>query len=135
TAPARGELGATVTDLLSGAADLHAFGAQDTALAAAGEADGKLTALARRSAAAMGLGSGLTSALTGVTLWGVLALGVAAVGHGTLTRVPLAVLSLTALASFEAVTVMPVAALQLGAARASASRIGAILDLPDPGAG
>ena len=132
TAPARGELGATVTDLLSGAADLHAFGAQDTALAAAGEADGKLTALARRSAAAMGLGSGLTSALTGVTLWGVLALGVAAVGHGTLTRVPLAVLSLTALASFEAVTVMPAAALQLGAARASASRIGAILDAPDP---
>ena len=56
----------------------------------------------------------------------------AAVGHGTLTRVPLAVLTLTALASFEAVAVMPAAALQLGSARASASRIGAILDAPDP---
>jgi ATP-binding cassette, subfamily C, bacterial CydC len=57
---------------------------------------------------------------------------VAAVGHGTLTRVPLAVLTLTALASFEAVTLMPAAALALGSARASARRIGAILDAPDP---
>ena len=132
TAPARGELGATVTDLLSGAAELHAFGAQHAALAGAAEADAELTALARRSAAATGLGSGLITGLTGLTVWGVLVLGVAAVGHGALTRVPLAVLTLTALASFEAVTVMPAAALQLGAARASADRIGAILDAPDP---
>ena len=132
TASARGELSATVTDLLSGAAELHAFGAQDTALAAAAEADAKLTALTRRSAAATGLGSGLITGLTGLTVWGVLVLGVAAVGQGTLTRVPLAVLTLTALAAFEAVTVMPAAALQLGAARASARRIGTILDAPDP---
>ena len=132
TAPARGELSAAVTDLLWGAADLHAFGAQHTAVAAADAADGKLTALARRSAAAAGVGTGLISGLTGLTVWGVLLLGVAAVGHGTLTRVPLAVLTLTALASFEAVTVMPAAALQLGSARASAGRIGAILDAPDP---
>jgi ATP-binding cassette subfamily C protein CydC len=132
TAAARGELSAAVTDLLSGAADLHAFGAQDTALAAAAEADSKLTAQARRLAAATGLGSGLISALTGLTVWAVLVLGVAAVGHGTLTRVPLAVLTLTALASFEAVTLMPTAALALGSARASGRRIGVILDAPDP---
>jgi ATP-binding cassette, subfamily C, bacterial CydC len=132
TAAVRGELSAAVADLLSGAADLQAFGAQDAALAAINEADGKLAAQGRRLAAARGLGSGLVAGLSGVTLWGVLILGVAAVGHGTLTRVPLAVLTLTALASFEAVTVMPAAALQLGAARASASRIGAILDSPDP---
>jgi ATP-binding cassette, subfamily C, bacterial CydC len=132
TAAARGELGATVTDLLSGAADLHVFGAQDAALAAAGEADGQLTAQARRLAVAMGIGSGLTTGLTGLTVWGVLLLGVAAVGDGTLTRVPLAVLTLTALASFEAITVMPAAALQLGSARAAAIRISRILDAPDP---
>ena len=132
TAAARGELSATVTDLLSGAPDLHAFGAQDAALATADEADRKLTVLARRLAAANALGSGLISGLTGLTVWGVLVLGVAAVGHGTLTRVPLAVLTLTALASFETVTLMPAAALQLGSARASAGRIGAILDTPDP---
>jgi thiol reductant ABC exporter CydC subunit len=132
TAAARGELGETVTDVLSGAADLHAFGAQDAALDSAAEADRKLTALARRFAAATGLGSGLITGLTGLTVWGVLILGVAAVGHGTLTRVPLAVLTLTALASFEAVSVMPAGALQLGSARASANRIGEILDAPDP---
>jgi thiol reductant ABC exporter CydC subunit len=132
TAPARGELSATVTDLLAGAAELHAFGAQDTALAAATEADAKLTALARRSATATGLGSGLVTGLTGLTVWAVLVLGVAAVGHGTLTRVPLAVLTLTALAAFEAVAIMPAAALQLGAARASARRVGTILDAPAP---
>jgi ATP-binding cassette subfamily C protein CydC len=131
TAPARGDLGATVTDLLSGAAELQAFGAQDAALAAATAADRQLTALARRSATAAGLGSGLIVAVAGLTVWGVLFLGVAAVAHGTLTRVPLAVLTLTALAAFEAVTAMPAAALQLGAARASAGRIGAVLDAPD----
>ena len=123
TAPARGELGATMTDLLSGAAELQAFGAQDAALAAAAAADGRLTTLARRSASAAGLGSGLIMACSGLTLWGVLVLGVAAVGNGTLTRVPLAVVTLTALAAFEAVNALPAAALQLGAARASACRI------------
>ncbi len=132
TAAARGELSAAVTDLVAGAPDLHAFGAQDAALVAVIEADSKLTALARRLAAATGLGTGLIAGLTGITVWGVLLLGVAAVGHGTLTRVPLAVLTLTALASFEAVTMMPAAALQIGSARASASRIGAVLDAPDP---
>jgi len=132
TAGARGELGTTLTDLLSGAAELQAFGAQDAALAAVGAADRKLTALARRSAVAAGLGSGLTTAVAGVTLWGVLVLGVTAVAEGTLSRVPLAVVTLTALAAFEAVTVLPAAALQLGAARASATRIVAVLDAPEP---
>jgi ATP-binding cassette, subfamily C, bacterial CydC len=132
TAPARGELTARVTDLLAGSADLHAAGAQDAALAAAGAADHELTRLARRSAAGAALGSGLSQAVAGLTLWGVLLLGVAAVGGGTLTRVPLAVLTLTALAAFEAVTALPAAAIQLGQARASAARVAAVLDAPDP---
>ena len=132
TAPARGELTARVTDLLAGSADLHAAGAQDAALAAADAADHELTRLARGSAAGAALGSGLSQAVAGLTLWGVLLLGVAAVGGGTLTRVPLAVLTLTALASFEAVTALPAAAIQLGQARASAARVAAVLDAPDP---
>jgi ATP-binding cassette, subfamily C, bacterial CydC len=43
------------------------------------------------------------SAVSGLTLWAVLLLGIAATGTGALTRVPLAVLTFTALASFEAV--------------------------------
>jgi len=131
-APARGQLSATVTDLLAGAADLQAFGAEETALAAVTAADEDLARQARRNAAVNSLSTGLSSAIAGVTLWGVLLLGVAATGDGALTRVPLAVLTLTALASFEAVTVLPAAAIQLGQARASARRIAAVLDAPDP---
>ena len=58
TAPARGQLTARVTDLLAGSADLHAAGAQDSALAAADAADHELTRLARGTAAGAALGSG-----------------------------------------------------------------------------
>jgi ATP-binding cassette, subfamily C, bacterial CydC len=131
-APARGELAADLTGLVAGAADLHAFGAQDAALASVAGHDRSLTLLARRSASGEGLAAGLIAATTGLTVWGVLLLGVAAVGAGTLTRVPLAVLALTAMASFEAVSALPSAAMQLGQARASAARVGAVLDTPDP---
>ena len=132
TPPARGELSASLTGLVAGAADLHAFGAQEGALAAVTTHDGSLTRLARRSASAEGLGAGLIAAATGLTLWGVLLLGVAAVGTGGLTRVTLAVLALTALAAFEAVAALPSAAVQLGHSRASAARVGEVLDAPDP---
>ncbi len=137
TAPARGELGAAVTDLLNGAAELHAFGAVESGLDRARTADAELTRLARRSAAASGLGVGLTAVVSGLTLWGVLVLGVtttsvAATGHGALGRVPLAVITLTALAAFEAVAALPAAALQLGQARSAADRIAAMADTPDP---
>jgi thiol reductant ABC exporter CydC subunit len=131
-APARGELGAVVTDLLSGAAELHAFGAVETSLDRARAADADLTRLARRSASASGLGTGLSAAVSGLTLWGVLLLGVAATGSGSLGRVPLAVITLTALAAFEAVTALPAAAIQLGHARVAAGRIADVLDAPDP---
>ncbi len=131
-APARGRLTATVTDLLDGAADLLAFGAQDAALAHADAEDAELTRLARRTAVASALGTGLMSAVSGLTLWAVLLLGVAATGSGALTRVPLAVLTLTALAAFEAVTALPTAAVQLDQSRVAAGRITAITDTPDP---
>jgi ATP-binding cassette, subfamily C, bacterial CydC len=76
---------------------------------------------------AAGLGTGLGSLAAGLTLWGVLMLGVAAAGGGELSRVPLAVLTLTALAAFETVSALPAAAQQLGQARTSARRIGAVL--------
>jgi len=131
-APARGQLAATFTDLLAGAADLHAFGAEETALAAVTAADADLARQDRRNASVNGLSTGLSSAIAGMTLWGVLLLGVAATGGGALTRVPLAVLTLTALASFEVVTALPAAAVQLGHARESARRIAEVLDAPDP---
>ncbi len=132
TAPARGELGAALTDALAGSSELIAFGAERAALVRVTDADAELTRLARRTAGASGLGTGLSSLLAGATLWAVLLLGVAATGGGTLGRVPLAVITLTALAAFEAVTVLPAAAIQLGQSSAAAARIGAVLDAPDP---
>jgi ATP-binding cassette subfamily C protein CydC len=132
TAPARGEFTAAFTDLLSGAADLHAFGAQEAAVARAAAASDDLARLERRAASGAGLGAGLSSAAAGLTVWAVLLLAVAATGSGTLTRVPLAVITLTALAAFEAVTALPAAAIQLGQARASAARVTSVLDAPDP---
>ena len=131
-APARGQLAASLTDLMAGAAELHAYGARETALASVTVADADLTRQADRNAMVSGLSAGLSSAAAGLTVWGVLLLGVAATGGGALTRVPLAVLTLTALASFEAVTALPAAAVQLGHARVSARRIAALLDAPDP---
>jgi ATP-binding cassette, subfamily C, bacterial CydC len=80
----------------------------------------------------MGLGTGLSGAAAGLTVWAVLGLAVAATGAGTLTRVPLAVVTLTALAAFEVVAALPAAAIQLGQARASAARLTAVVDAPDP---
>ena len=131
-APARGQLAASLTDLMAGAAELHAYGARETALASVTVADADLTRQADRNAMVSGLSAGLSSVTAGLTVWGVLLLGVAATGGGALTRVPLAVLTLTALASFEAVTALPAAAVQLGQARVSARRIAALLDAPDP---
>jgi ATP-binding cassette subfamily C protein CydC len=132
TAPARGELGAVLADVIRGSADLHAFGATDAMLGRAEQADAELTRLACRTATASGLGAGLSAAAAGATLWGVLILGVAATGSGALTKVPLAVITLTALAAFEAVTALPSAAIQLSQARTAATRIGQVLDAPDP---
>ena len=132
TAAVRGDLAASLANMLVGAADLHAFGAEDASLARTAALDGELTGLARASAAATGLGTGLTSLVSGVTVWGVLILGVAAVGSGTFSRVPLAVLTLTALAAFEAVTPLTAAALQVGQSRTAARRVCVVLDAPDP---
>jgi ATP-binding cassette, subfamily C, bacterial CydC len=130
--PARGALAASMSNLLAGSADLHAFGAERAGLARIAAADAGLSRLARKSATAASLGTGLTSLAAGLTLWGVLVLGVAAVGSGALSRVPLAVLVLTALAAFEAVNPLTAAALQLGQARTSSRRICAVIDAPDP---
>ena len=132
TGPARGELAAALTDIVNGAADLHAYGANPSIIGRVHAADAKLTAAARRTALAAGLGTGLMSAAAGATLWCVLLLGVAATGSGAIGRVPLAVMTLTALAAFEAVSGLPAAAIQLSHARTAAGRIAEVLDAPDP---
>jgi thiol reductant ABC exporter CydC subunit len=132
SAHARGEVSHSFNDILVGAADLQAFGAAESALERVERANRQIKRLDRRSASAAGMGLGLASLTAGLTLWGVLVLGVAAVGSGALSRVPLAVLALTALAAFEAVTTLPAAAVQLSYARTAAMRIAEVMDAPLP---
>ncbi len=123
TAPARGDLAAELVELVGGAAELVAFGAEPVRLARVSAADRTLVQLARRDALATGMGDGLIVVVTGLTVGGVVALAVAASGAGRLDRVFIAVLPLLVLAAFEAVTPLVAAARALSATLAAGRRI------------
>jgi ATP-binding cassette subfamily C protein CydC len=125
---ARARLAAATVDTLNGARELIAYGATEHALRQTYEADADLTAHARSTAVVQALGTGMTTLICGLTVGAALLLGVRA-GQ---PHVPLAVLVLTALAAFEAVTALPAVAAKLGQTRAAARRITGILDEPDP---
>ncbi len=127
-AAARAELSAATVDALHGAPDLLAYGALDGAVARVVAADAVLTRTARSDARLLGLGAGASALLAGLTVAGTLLLGVAAVEAGTLSTVPLAVLVLVALGSFEVVAPLPAVATRLGALRAAGARLFAVLD-------
>ena len=93
-APARGELTASVVDLLEGAPDLVAFGAVDAQVQRVVEHDRELTRVAAASAHTTGVGAGLIVLCTGMAMWAALALGVGAVHAGRLDGVFLAVVAL-----------------------------------------
>ena len=127
---ARAELSTALIDTVHGAPDLLAYGAMDRAVARVADTDAELTRVARRDAALLGLGTGASALIAGLTLWGTLLLAVAAVHDGALGAVPLAVLVLTALAAFEIVAPLPAAAARLGVVRAAGERLFGLLDVP-----
>jgi thiol reductant ABC exporter CydC subunit len=129
-AAARGELAASVIDLLDGAADLAAFGATTGQLARIADSDRELTAIASSAATTAGIGIGLTTALTGLATWGCLVVGIPAVAGGRLAGVALAVVVLIPLAAFELVAGLPVATQALQRARSAAGRVYAVADAP-----
>ncbi len=131
-ADARGELTAAVVDLLSGAADLAAFGATDTQRRRIARADAELTQIASASARTAGIGLGLTTLLAGLATWGALVVGVPAVHDGRMNGVLLAVVALIPLAAFEIVVGLPAATESLERVRRSAERVFAVLDAPIP---
>ena len=131
-APARGALATRVVDLLTGTAELTVAGALPSRTDAARAADARLTRLATRSAAATALGSGLTALATGLTVTAAAWAGVDAVHSGQLEGVWLAVVVLTPLAAFEAVTGMPPAVQYRQRTRRSAARVQEVLDAPEP---
>ncbi|HUJ55781.1 MAG TPA: thiol reductant ABC exporter subunit CydC [Gaiellaceae bacterium] len=127
-APARAALTAGVLDLLEAGPEAVVAGWQEEALARAAAADEALRRLRRRSALTEALGDGLVTLVAGLALAGVVWVAAPAVHAGRLDGVLLGMLALLALASFEAVRPLPVAAQHLGATAAAAERLYEVVD-------
>jgi len=131
-AAARGELTATVVDLIEGAPELAVNGAAGAQLERALAADARLSRIARSSARTAGVGQGLTSLCMGLAMWGGLTVGVAAVHAGRMSGVLLAGIALIPLVAFELVAGLPVATQTLQRVRRSAARVFEVMDTPVP---
>lgn len=124
----RGRLTADLVEVLRGAPELVAYGREDETLWRVRVSDRELVRLGRRDGLSAGLADALSIAVVGATLAGVLAVSVAAHETATLDRVLVATLALLALASFDAVFPMTVAARELSGSLASGRRV---LELTD----
>ncbi|MGW2015827.1 thiol reductant ABC exporter subunit CydD [Streptomyces sp. NPDC001927] len=131
-APARGALTVTVVDLLRGCAELTVAGALKGRIDRARGADRTLTSIASRQAAATAIGAGLSALACGLTVAAAAFVGVQAVRDGRLDGVTLAVVVLTPLAAFEAVTGLPLAVQYRQRVKRSAERVYEVLDAPVP---
>jgi ATP-binding cassette, subfamily C, bacterial CydC len=124
----RGRLTAELVEVLRGAPELVVYGREEETLRRVRTADRELARLARRDALAAGLADALSILVVGATVAGVLAVAVAAHETAALDRVLVATLALLALASFDAVAPLPVAARELFGSLAAGRRV---LDLTD----
>ncbi|MFE2033838.1 thiol reductant ABC exporter subunit CydD [Streptomyces scopuliridis] len=131
-APARGLLATRVADLLGGIAELTVAGALSSRMRRTRDADGTLTAIASRGASANALGGGLSALVCGLTVAAAAYVGVGGLADGRLAGVELAVVILTPLAAFEAVTGLPLAVQYRQRSRRSAERVCEVLDAPVP---
>ncbi|MFF8578863.1 thiol reductant ABC exporter subunit CydD [Streptomyces albidoflavus] len=131
-APARGALATRVAEVLTGTGELTVAGALTHRTARTGDADRELTRIRARGAAANALGAGLTAVITGLTTVAAAYVGIRGVSAGALDGVALAVVVLTPLAAFEAVTALPLAVQFRQRVRRSAERVHEVLDAPVP---
>ncbi|WP_093875089.1 thiol reductant ABC exporter subunit CydD [Streptomyces sp. TLI_105] len=131
-APGRGTLATAVADLLRGCAELTVAGALRGRIERTRDADRALTSIASRQAAATALGAGLSALVCGLTVAAAALVGVQAVRDGRLDGVALAVIVLTPLAAFEAVTGLPLAVQYRQRIKRSAERVFEVLDAPVP---
>ena len=122
-AEARGELSATLVELLDAAPELAVYGQAEAGLEQLRQADRRLVRVARRDALAGGLADGLCLLIAGATVAGVLAVAVGASASGRLDRVLIAMLGLLALASLEAIQPLSAAARELAATLAAGRRL------------
>ncbi|WP_406147448.1 thiol reductant ABC exporter subunit CydD [Streptomyces sp. NBC_01012] len=127
-APARAALAVRVADLLGGTAELTVAGALPARKEQVRAADSVLTRIAARAATATALGGGLSALICGLTVVGAAIVALPAVSDGRLAGVELAVVVLTPLAAFEAVTGLPLAVQYRRRVERSAERVYEVLD-------
>lgn len=131
-APRRGELAAVSLDVLRGAGELAAFGAEQAGLAQMSAADLAVSRCEGRSALGRGTGAAVAALAAGGAVWGSLVLGIGAVTAGALSGVLLAVLVLVPLAAHEVFAGLAPAAQQLPRIRSAGARVAGVLAAPDP---
>jgi len=128
----RADRSATVVELLDAATDLQASGAEQQWLTRVDDLEAQVQQGVVRAARIAGAGVGIAVLAVGAAVWGTVLVGVPAVRSGTLAGPVLAVLVLTPLALTELVQALPAAAQHLQRVRASAARVLAVLDAPEP---
>ncbi|MFN7150165.1 MAG: thiol reductant ABC exporter subunit CydC [Microthrixaceae bacterium] len=122
------ELHAVSVESVTALADLVAYGREDLLGQRLDALTERRRGAERRLANARGLNLALAGALSGLAAGATLAVAVPFVTNGTLEPVLLAVVPLAALATFEAVAPLTVAAEHLDRARASAARLTELVD-------
>jgi ATP-binding cassette subfamily C protein CydC len=127
-----GLLSAQVVDALHGAPDLLAFGADAAMLDRLERTSNRAATLDRRRAGANALASWITQLCAGAAVAAVLAVAVSAVHAHHLNPVMVAVLPLAALATFEPIPGVAVAATRARAVGAAARRLLALEAVPVP---
>lgn len=134
-AEARGTLATEVTEAVSAAQELVAWGRGDDQARRVDAADGALQRLVVRDALGGSIAAAVGTAAAGMTAVALLMVGVPAVADGSLAPVLLASLALMALASFESVNALPATAQGMAGTAAAARRLEDLADDDAPPAG
>ncbi len=132
TIAVRAELNATLVDGIQGMADLITYGQsaryQDKVMALTADLDHNQ----ERLALIRGLASGLTALFTGLAGLTVLWLAIPLITDGQIEGVFLALLPLTAIASFEAIQPLSLSLQYLESSKAAGRRLFELIDAPAP---
>ncbi len=124
----RADLHIQLVDGIQGLADILSFGRGNDRLAQIKHTGKEYGKSQKRMAHINGIFSGLTTFLTNFALWLVLFLAIPQVSAGHMDGVMLATLALLTLASFEAVTPLPLAAQMWTSTREAARRLFEVVD-------
>ncbi len=130
SAAARAELSAAAMSLIDAGPELVVAGRLHAALHTVGDADARLAHAADAAARPAAWAAATQPLATGLAVLAALAFGIPATTAGGLDPVELAVVVLTPLAAFEAVGLLPMAAVTLLRSRTAARRVLDLMDAP-----